>query len=188
MIPDSYFGQRYTSLRDGLFRNLVAICFLVSMAPASRIVGVDPNCYYKKLQDYNMNWNAGTHTCGVSDGGYCLVREFTLTTKKSGLRTKIAEAAALGMLKDTSTIEVRYYPTRDYHNWAGYMHKHEKINSWCKPNEWFSIIKLLEHDKENNRVNVEMQGIQDRWIYYLEQDGLEFFDVAMGISDPSSTY
>jgi hypothetical protein len=77
--------------------------------------------------------------------------------------------------KDTSIIEVRYHPNRTYENWSGNNHKFEKVNSWR--NEWFTITKMLEHDKANNRINVQIKGMKNRWIYYLEQDGQNFIDI-----------
>jgi len=33
---------------------------------------------------------------------------------------------------------------------------------------------MLEHDKINNRINVQIYGMTNRWIYYMEHDGMEF--------------
>jgi len=102
--------------------------------------------------------------------------EWTLTTQKSGIRTKIlgAVANAACLWKDTSTITVRYNRKRTHVNMGGNNHKYCKVNPWRRANEWFTITHVLEHDKANNRLNVQIYGMKNRWIYYLENDGLAF--------------
>jgi hypothetical protein len=225
-LSGSNFGQRYyTSLRAGLFRNLIAICFLITMAcgfdddgyplPGTTdswiekhdgLVGISKKsdlwdntperkkdldkieartqtCFNDECAGCTDCWGEGfieyeekNEKCGTCDGTGrgCKVESFTLTTEKSGVKGQIAGAAALGMWK-TSTIEVRWHRMRFYTNLAGNNHTLEKVNSW-KPNEWFSITNMLEHDKENKRINFQIRGMKNRWIYYLEQDGLDFID------------
>jgi len=102
--------------------------------------------------------------------------EWTLTTQKSGIRTKIlgAVANAACLWKDTSTITVRYDPKRTYVNMGGNNHKYCKVNRF--KNEWFTITKVLEHDKANNRIKVQIYGMKNRWIYYLENEGTKFIE------------
>jgi len=121
----------------GILRNLIAICFLVSVALG------------------------GTCSCGAYG---CEARSFTLTAQK----------ARYNKARDTSTIKVIYHPNRVE---SGDNHKFEKVRSgW---NEWFSITKMLDHDKENNRILVQLEdsGMANRWIYYLEHDGLDFIEL-----------
>merc|ERR1711964_446471 len=129
------FGLRCPLLRPGVFRNLIAISFLIMLASAN-----------------NGPW--------------------TLTTKKSGLINKVRGGS---LWKDTSTITVRYHPSKTETNWSENNHKYEKVNGWWK-NEWFTMTEMIEHDKENNRINVQISGMQNRWIYYLENDGKEFIE------------
>jgi len=104
------------------------------------------------------------------------VPSWTLTTQKSGTRTWLTGEVLkrTGFWKDTSTIKVRYHANRTHVNRSRNNHKYEKVNRMR--NEWFTITEVLEHDKVNNRINVQIHGMKNRWIYYLEQDGMKFIN------------
>jgi hypothetical protein len=55
-------------------------------------------------------------------------------------------------------------------------HKYKKIRSKPLADEWFTTMKVIKTDFENNRINLKMKGLKDRWIYYLEQDGAKFLN------------
>merc|ERR1712096_165136 len=151
IIPTPYYYTTRTQFKFSYFtmmltntlRNLIAACFLISLALASD--NTDGSCRKK----------------------------WTLTTKKSGWKQKLQKINLLAI--DTSTITVAYYPDRKNDGWFGKKtHKYAKQGSM--KNEWFSITEVKEVDKENNRINVQIQGMKNRWIYYLEQDGAEFLE------------
>merc|ERR1711964_442639 len=78
----------------------------------------------------------------------------------------------------TSTITVKYYPKRikmNLFDGIGQTHKYVKTNDW-KKDEWFSITKVIGIEKENNRILLQLNGIKNRWIYYLEHDGADFLE------------
>jgi len=106
---------------------------------------------------------------------------WTLTTKKSGKKQLLHK---LHPSADTSTITVKYYPDRTKKCKLGdNYHKYTKINTFV--NEWFTIEKVNGVDKENNRINFQIQGMKNRWLYYLEHDGTAFLKhlCENGISD-----
>lgn len=158
--PSPNFGLRYHSLREGILRNLIAVCFLISVALAS-----------------------------CKCGGHCNqpLKTWKLTTQKSGTRTNVVGAVVnlTSMWKDTSTIEVSYHSNRDYKNWCNNNHKYKKvkydflhtsISDKLDLGEWFTITHMIQHDKANNRIEVQIYGMKNRWIYYLEHDGLDFIE------------
>lgn len=122
----------------------------------------------------------------TEDGKFGLVQEFKLQTKKSGLKAGIM---TLG-LGGTSTITVRYHPGKaERNNSCNICHRYEKVNGTFKPNEWFSMSEILDHDKVNKRINVQMHGIKNRWIYYSEYDGPRFIEhmrTACGLYDQTT--
>jgi len=76
---------------------------------------------------------------------------------------------------DTSTIKVMYYPDRTKTSILvkKNLHKYKKVGGDA---EWFTIKEVIEVDRENNRVNVKISGMKNRWIYYLEKDAAKFLE------------
>jgi len=66
-----------------------------------------------------------------------------------------------------SAIEVEYYP--DEENL-----KYFKSSLNDNSGDWFTITRMIDHDEKNNRINVFCEGMKNRWIYYLEEDGIAF--------------
>merc|ERR1711964_99222 len=157
VISNSNYTLRYTSLRNGILRSMIAFCLLCAMTTA-----MDQTQAPGYPQMETMDNTESPH----SDGSPEQDKEFKLTTNKDDFKN--FEFGA------TSTETIRYNPTPKVDSDSAAEEYHYQIDD-----DHFKIEKVTV-DKTHNRILLENKGesrwggMADRYIYYLEQDGQNF--------------